>query len=112
MKIKNVQQKGGLMFKKEIFTKIKEKAILILGIMCMLCIACFTLTACNDDDSLGSIKDPVYNYTETTDDGIIKNSSFNFETADLDSDDFPKTTITGWSKSVDNSAKTSTIVIC
>lgn len=70
----------------------------------MIGVLCFSLfsVACNDSSSSDSDK-PSYTYSES-DDGDISNPSFSFGTLTTELTAYPKTSVTGWTKSVDTSA--------
>lgn len=91
------------MTKNNSISKLKNKSLWILAVICLLCFSMFFFTACgnntSDDDD-----DTTYTKTET-DIGDITNSTFEFGSLDLDLDDYPQTSPSGWSKSIDNSAK-------
>lgn len=98
------------MDKKRLSIALKTKIVLIFALVCMLCFSCFALTACGKDKDNGSTTtDPTYTYPEDTDDALIKNGGFKYGTADVKAENFPKTSVTGWTRSSDNSAKTSQV---
>ncbi len=83
--------------------KLKNKSLWILAVICLLCFSMFFFVACGDNTT---DNDDETTYTKTeTDVGDITNSTFEFGSIGLDLDDYPQTSPSGWSKSVDNSAK-------
>ena len=98
------------MDKKRLSNALKSKIVLIFALVCMLCFSCFALVACgNDSGNSGTTTDPTYTYPEEADDSLIKNGGFKYGTADVKAENFPKTSVTGWTRSTDNSAKTSQV---
>ncbi len=98
------------MDKKRLSNALKSKIVLIFALVCMLCFSCFALVACgNDNSNSGTTTDPTYTYPEDADDSLIKNGGFKYGTADVKAENFPKTSITGWTRSTDNSAETSQV---
>lgn len=79
----------------------KSKLILIFLLIGILCISLFGV-ACAPKSS--STKKPTYTYTEN-DDGLISNPTFSYGTVDTKLTAFPKTSVTGWSRSNDSNAK-------
>ena len=88
----------------------KSKLILVLLLISVLCLSLFSV-ACNKEDDDANNKAPSFSYTQT-DDGDISNPTFNYGTLDTELKNFPKTSVTGWSRSKDtNSSINSAAVI-
>ena len=81
----------------------KSKLVLIFLLIGILCLSLFGV-ACSSSSS--DSDEPTYTYTEK-DDGIISNPYFTYGTVDVKLTSFPKTSITGWSRSNDSNAKQS-----
>ncbi len=75
------------------FLTIKQLLVFILAIL--MCLSLFMATACKEDGD-NSADIPEYSHSDNAD-SEIKNPSFTFGTQSMDYDDFPKTTIDGWS---------------
>ncbi|MBQ9104169.1 MAG: hypothetical protein IJY57_03680 [Clostridia bacterium] len=88
------------------FSKIKNRILLILLAVLFACTSAFFLTACGDDESEFTEKD--YSY-EWTDEAKIVNGSFEFGTNGVTLDQYPYNSASNWSLSVDNAAQTSLI---
>ncbi|MBE7061379.1 MAG: hypothetical protein E7382_02440 [Clostridiales bacterium] len=82
--------------------KSKWSSLLTLLLIGMLCFTLFFATACGNDEEEESFKVPSYNYSETTDSGVIKNNLFSYATENFAIKDMPKTSVSGWSRSSDN----------
>ncbi len=76
------------------FLSIKQLLVFILAML--MCLSLFMATACKKDDDDSADDIPEYSYSDNTD-SEIKNPSFTFGTQSLQYDDYPKTTIDGWS---------------
>lgn len=81
--------------------KTKANIILTLLLAGLLCFSTFFATACNKETETTTTK-PNYTYVEE-DDAIIKNSDFAYGTVGTKLENFPKKSITGWSRSTRNS---------
>jgi len=74
------------------FLTIKQLLVFILAIL--MCFSLFMATACkNDEDDSADI--PEYSYSDNND-GEITNPSFAFGTQSMEYDDYPKTSVDGW----------------
>ena len=80
----------------------KSKLILVLLLISVLCLSLFSV-ACNKEDDDANNKAPSFSYTQT-DDGDISNPTFNYGTLDTELKNFPKTSVTGWSRSKDTNS--------
>ena len=89
-----------------LLTKLKTKFILALIIVGLFCTSLFLFSACSSDSETEN-EIPSYSYTET-DDGLISNPTFNYNTSNIDLKNFPQTSPTGWSRSKDSSGISST----
>ena len=92
------------MTKKFFLSKIKS-LIVILSVLCVFC-ACAFFVACNSQSSETAEK--TYSYTETDTD-LISNANFAYGTYGKTNENFPLSSATGWTKSVDNSAVSSNV---
>ncbi len=90
------------MTRNSFFKNSKSKFVLILLMIGVLCFSLFSV-ACNNSSSTDD-DFPSYTYTEK-DDGDISNPTFAFGTLSTELTAFPKTSVTGWTKSVDTNAK-------
>lgn len=79
----------------------KSKLILVLLMVSIMCLSLFAV-ACNKDDTSDDDV-PSFSYTQT-DDGLISNPTFSYGTLDTELKNFPKTSVTGWSRSKDSNA--------
>ena len=77
----------------------KSKLILVLLMVSVLCLSLFSV-ACNKDSDDSNKTVPSFSYTQT-DDGDISNPTFSYGTLDTKLENFPKTSVTGWSRSKD-----------
>ncbi len=84
---------------------LKRKLIIILALVGVMLISTFGLIACGEENT--SVTDPEYTFKETTKSGPFSNGGFSYGTADLELTDYPSTTVNGWTKAIDNSAKSS-----
>ncbi len=92
------------MTRNTLLSKIKIRIILALIIVGILCTSLFFLTACSEDDDSNTI--PSYSYTDT-DDGLISNPDFNYNTSSIKLQNYPQTSPTGWSRSKDTDGNSS-----
>ena len=74
------------------FPTIKKLLVFILATI--MCLSLFMATACKKDED-DSADIPEYSYTDTVV-GELKNPSFTFGTQSMEYDDYPKTTVDGW----------------
>ena len=92
------------MTRNRFFDTIKSHLVIILAFVLVFSFSLFCFTACgknNDDDK---------SYTKVEhDESILKNGSFEFGSAELEIDEYPQTTVTGWSRAVDNGAYSSKV---
>lgn len=90
-------------------SKAFKSIIVFLSVLCLFC-ACAFAVACDKstDSESGSSDTTTYTYNET-DTEIISNRLFKYGTYDKTADDFPITSLTGWTKSTDNSAYSSSV---
>ncbi len=79
----------------------KSKLILVLLMVGILCLSLFSV-ACNKEEETET-KVPSFSYTQT-DDGDISNPTFTYGTIDTELKNFPKTSVTGWSRSKDTNS--------
>ncbi|MBO4594178.1 MAG: hypothetical protein J5697_00580, partial [Clostridia bacterium] len=93
---------------KNSLSKIFKSIILCLSVLCLFCACAFAVACGGDSDTDSGETTPTYTYNET-DSEIISNRFFKYGTHDKTNDDFPMSSITGWSKSADNSAASSTV---
>ncbi len=84
--------------------KLKTRILLALMILCLACTSIFALTACKNNES--SSTDPSFSYSQV-DDGLISNPNFLYGTKDLEHTSFPVKSPTGWSRSKDSTASSS-----
>lgn len=84
-------------------SKLKSFLIFFL-VLIMACSLAFA--ACNTTEEEGD--DPNYSQTET-DEQEITNGNFEFGTLDAEPDEYPYTSVNGWTRAVDNSAASSTV---
>lgn len=85
----------------------KLKSFLIFLLVLLLSVSLAFAAACakSDDDD-----DDETNYSKTeTDEQEITNGNFEFGTSSADPEDFPYTSISGWTRAVDNSAASSKV---
>ncbi len=81
-----------------LLSKLKTKFILALIIVGLLCTSLFFLTACDEDKKT---EIPSYSYNDT-DDGLISNPDFNYNTSGIALKNYPQTSPTGWSRAKDS----------
>lgn len=74
----------------------------VMSVSLLFAVACGTSSTDDTDD------DTTYTKVEN-DTQLLKNGNFEFGTADVDLDDYPYTSVTGWSKATDNSASSSNV---
>lgn len=89
------------------FSKAIKSLIVFLISLCVFC-ACAFAVACGGGSSDSESTEKTYTYTET-DTETISNANFVYGTHDKTADDFPITSLTGWTRSVDNSAASSNV---
>lgn len=90
------------------FLSKKLKSLLVLLItLCVFCTCAFAV-ACNDDENTDSDSAKTYSYVET-DTETLSNANFAYATHGKTAEDFPISSLTGWTRAVDNSAKTSDV---
>ncbi len=87
-----------------LLTKFKTKLVIALVIIGLLCTSLFFLSACSEDEETAQI--PSYSYTDT-DEGLISNPGFNFNTSGIKLENYPQTSPTGWSRSKDGAGTSS-----
>ena len=89
------------MTKQNYFKKLKQKFMVIVSMICILCFSAFAFFACNDTES-SDYNDGDYSIT-TEDNGLIANNSFAYvdDYKDFDVKNFPLTAPTSWTKAVD-----------
>ena len=87
----------------------KKLLIALLTALCIFC-TCAFFVACGDSSET-SDSEKTYTYTEkdTTDTDFISNAKFAYGTHGKTLSDFPITSLTGWTRSADNSAETSNV---
>ena len=111
IKIKNKTvtfYQGGFMTNK-FLSKAFKSIIVFLSVLCLFCACAFAVACGNSSDTdSGSSDAPTYTYNET-DTENISNALFKYGTYDKTDDDFPMTSLTGWTRSVDNSAYSSSV---
>lgn len=93
------------MASKKISSKLKLKTLLTLFLIGILCTSLFFVTACNNDSS-SDTKDPTYTYSDT-DDGLISNPNFYYGTRDTELSSLFSSSVTGWTRSKDTDASSS-----
>ncbi len=98
---------GGFMAN-SLFKKITYRIALILAVICIACFSLSFFTACKDSETKKEDSNSSYSY-QSTDTTPISNMDFSFGVVDATYSSFPKTSVTGWSRAVDNSAKTSNV---
>ena len=89
----------------QLLKTLKSKLIIILALVCVVLFSAFGLVACGDETT--SVTDPEYSYTDTKKPGHFSNGGFSYGTADLELTEYPLTSVNGWTKSIDKSAKSS-----
>lgn len=77
--------------------KIKSRLFIALLLICILCTSLFVFTACKKEDETKE-DTTTYTYTEDQIEESISNASFSNGTKNLGVKDFPKTSVTGWSR--------------
>ena len=89
-------------------SNLKTKIILVLTVLTLVFSCLFGFTACKEETS---VTDPTYSYTEDTveSDEEIKNGTFSLNMSSKKDSDFPVTSASNWTKSVDNSAYSSSV---
>ncbi len=87
-----------------LLSKLKSKIIIALIIVGLLCASLFFLSACGEETA--ETDEPTYTYTDT-DDGLISNPNFNYNTSGIELENFPQTSPTGWSRSKDSDGNSS-----
>ncbi len=75
------------------FLTIKQLLVFILAIV--MCLSLFMATACKEDEDDSANTIPEFSYSDNAD-GEIKNPSFTFGTQAMDYEDYPKTSVDGW----------------
>ena len=95
------------MTKKRFLTK--KLIIALLAVLCIFC-TCAFFVACGSAEE-ETETETTYSYTEkdTTSTDFISNAKFAYGTHGKTVSDFPMTSLTGWTRSVDNSAETSNV---
>lgn len=93
------------MAKNGFFKTLKNKLAIILALVCVFSFSMFCLVACGDEEASS---DPTYTYNQD-DDATIKNANFSLDTSALALTSFPKTSVTGWTRSTHNSAPSSLV---
>ncbi len=86
--------------------KNKSKLLLIFLLISMLCTSLFFAVACNQAKDDDSDKKTSFTYTES-DQGFISNATFTLSTGNTKLSDFPKTSVSGWTKSAESDMSTS-----
>ncbi len=87
-----------------LLSKIKTKIIIALIIVGLLFASLFLFTACKNNDETTKI--PSYSYSDT-DDGLISNPNFDLNTSGIKLENFPQTSPSGWTRSKDDNANSS-----
>ncbi len=85
----------------------KLKRTLVFLLTAVMCLSLAFAVACGTSDT-DDTDDKTYTKVEN-DEQTLKNGNFEFGTADVDLDDYPYTSVTGWSKATDNSASSSNV---
>ena len=83
-------------------------AIIALIIVGLLCFTLFFTAACKEEEKPTSSYNPSFSYSET-DDGIIKNASFNYGTYNVKLSNYPKTSVSGWTITKSSNANSGAI---
>lgn len=86
------------------YTKIKNRILIALLILGLVFTSLFFFTSCAKSSS--SSKDPDYSYSQK-DDKLISNPNFNYGAMELEYTSFPIKSPTGWSRSKDSNASSS-----
>ncbi len=86
--------------------KNKSKLLLIFLLIGLLCTSLFFAVACNEAKDPDSDKKTSFTYTES-DNGFISNATFTLATGNTKLSDFPKTSVSGWTKSAESDMSTS-----
>lgn len=86
--------------------KNKSKLLLIFLLIGLLCTSLFFAVACNEAKDPDSDKKTSFTYTES-DNGFISNATFTLATGNIKLSDFPKTSVSGWTKSAESDMSTS-----
>ena len=86
----------------------KLKRTLIFLLTAVMSISLLFAVACNDKATTSEPDDPTYSKVEN-DTQELKNGNFEFGTASADLDDYPYTSVTGWTKATDSSAPSSNV---
>ena len=90
------------------FSKAFKSIIVFLSVLCLFCACAFAVACGNNSETSSDDTETTYTYNET-DTETISNRLFKYGTYDKTEDDFPMTSLTGWTKSIDNSAASSTV---
>lgn len=83
------------MTRNNIFSKISKKLVWVLALITIFSFAAFSIS-CGSDKA----DEPNYTYTDTND-GLISNPTFSYGTSNLALTSYPKTSVTGWTRSYD-----------
>ncbi len=87
---------------------LKSKSVWILTLILIFALSLCGLVACGNTEEETEESQTSITKTEN-DDAIIQNGSFEFGSAELSISAFPQTSISGWTKAVDNSAYSSSV---
>lgn len=101
------------MTNKNIFQKSKSRLFSIL-LLCLVCIFSFSMAvACSDEGDDTPNYDPSFEYTEhvpeSEAEALIKNGNFTQGLVEVEDDEYPVSSMTGWSISADTGASSSAV---
>lgn len=87
----------------------KKLLIALLTALCVFCTCAFFVACGSSSETSDSEKTYTYTEKDTVDTDYISNAKFAYGTYSKTISDFPMTSLTGWTRSVDNSAETSNV---
>lgn len=94
------------MTRNNILKKTRSKLIAALLVICILCMSLFAFSACSPAKEESSNSNTSYTYSEVND-TPISNSYFAYGTADVKLTSYPKSSVTGWTKSAETNMSSS-----
>ncbi len=94
------------MTRNNILNKTRSKLIVAMLVICVLCMSLFAFSACSPAKEETSNSNTSYTYSEVND-TLISNSYFAYGTADVKLKSYPKSSVTGWTKSAETNMSSS-----
>ncbi len=95
------------------FAKSKKRifGVLLLSLVFLLSLCCSFACSCNEEEPTDNDYDPSFSYSDIIEDEtvLVSNSNFTLGLTEKDKDDYPVSSMTGWSLSTDTSAVSSAV---